>query len=195
MATHAHRFESLDLPRPFRSAWPLLALAALTLALLADPQLPLEILLVGSACFAAAAAVQAGRARHELATVRRTADRLILHEAPGEEPPSELVRWRSQELTAPEARSALQRELERTIRQLDPARLPSASPLQRGAVRRHRDLLETLAARVGDEQPVSARGLVLTRQLLRDPASPLYAEDAERQVVRALTRALGALEP
>jgi hypothetical protein len=33
------------------------------------------------------------------------------------------------------------------------------------------------------------------RELLRSPSSPLYAEHAEEQLARTLSRVLGALEP
>jgi hypothetical protein len=194
MAAHAPRYSSLDLPRPLRSAWPLLALAGCALAFEADPRLPWLLGAAAAACFAVAAGARMWRARRELAAVRGAADRLIVL-APRSHDASELVLWRSSELTAPEARAALRRELERTIRQLDPSTLPSSSPLRRVAARRHEDLLRLIALRVGDNRPVAARGILLAQRLVRDPASPLYAEDAEAQLARLLSRILGALEP
>jgi hypothetical protein len=41
---------------------------------------------------------------------------------------------------------------------------------------------------------VTARGVLLARQLLRDPGSPLFSEEAEHLLPRALKRVLGALE-
>jgi hypothetical protein len=73
--------------------------------------------------------------------------------------------------------------------------LPSASPLNRPAGRRSADLLHQLAERLGDEEPVAARGVLLVRQVLREPSSPLYSEGADELLPRELTRALGALEP
>ncbi len=194
MATHAQRPANLDLPRPLHAAWPLLALAALALLLDVDPRLPWLLGLVGALCFAGAGAVRGVLAERELDAVRRTADRLIVY-SPRTRDASALVLWRSEELTQPEVRARLGRELERTLRQLDPDRLPGASPLRRVAARRHADLIRELAARIGDGEPCAARGILLTRQLLRDPASPLYAEGSEALLARALTRALGALEP
>jgi hypothetical protein len=194
VATHAERPASLDLPRPFQAAWPLLALAVLALLLEIDPRLPWLLGLCGAACFSGAGAIRAWLARRELDAVRRTADRLIVYE-PCSRNASALIRWRAEELTQPEERARLARELERTFRQLDPSRLPSASPLRRAASRHHEELLRRLAGRLADGGPVAARGILLTRQLLRDPASPLYAEGAEDLLARALTRALGALEP
>jgi hypothetical protein len=194
MATHAHRYSSLDLPHPFRSAWPLLALAALALAFEADPRLPWLLGLGAALCFTVAAGARAALAHRELEAVRRTADRLIVR-SPRARDASELILWRTQELTEPDERARLRRELDRTIAQLDPGRLPSSSPIRRVAARRHEDLLRAIARRVGDDRPVSARGLLLARQLVRDPASPLYAEDAEALLARMLSRILGALEP
>jgi hypothetical protein len=194
MASYAQRYSSLDLPRPFRSAWPLLALAVCALAFEADPRLPSLLGLGAAACFLVAAGARGWRAHRELESVRATADRLIVR-APRARDASELILWRTQELTDPEARAALRRELDRTVAQLDPARLPSSSPIRRVAARRHEDLLCAIAVRLGDDRPVAARGILLARQLVRDPASPLYAEDAEALLARMLSQILGALEP
>ncbi|MDX6486444.1 MAG: hypothetical protein QOF43_1597 [Gaiellaceae bacterium] len=126
--------------------------------------------------------------------MRRSADRQISNSPRGRDA-SELVRWRSTELTALASRDSLRREVERTIHRLDPARLPSASPLRRPTARGSIDLLTQLAERLGDERPVTARGMLMARGLLRDPASPLYSDSAELLLPRALDRALGALEP
>lgn len=192
MAAHAPRFGTLDLPRPGRAAAPLLALAALALALEADPVLRLAGL-AACGCFALAALVRAVRSRHELEVVRRSVDRLILDDPRGGEV-SELVQWRTQELINPEARDRLRREVERLLRSIDPSHLPSASPLRRGALRRHDDLLRAIGRRLGDDRPVAARGVLLVEHLLRDGASPLYADQSDAELARALSRVLGALE-
>jgi hypothetical protein len=194
VATHVQRYSSLDLPHPFRSAWPLLTLAAFALAFEADPRLPWILGLGAALCFTVAAAARAALAHRELEAVRRTADRLIVR-SPRARDASELILWRTEELIDTEARHKLRCELDRTIAQLAPGRLPSASPIRRVAARRHEDLLQAIAVRVGDGRPVSARGILLARQLVRDPASPLYAEDSEALLARGLTRILGALEP
>jgi hypothetical protein len=191
MATHA---TGLDLPRPFRAAAPLAGLALAAALFDVDPRLPWLVGVLGAACFAGAAAVRAARARIELAAVRRTADRLIVLE-PRSHDASELVRWRCEELTSQSARAALRREIMRTLDQLDPAKLPGASPLRRPALRANEPLLRAIAARVGGNRPISARGILLVRGLLRDAASPLYAEQADLLLPRALRRVLGALEP
>jgi hypothetical protein len=193
MATHAPRFGTLELPRPGRAALPLLALALLALALEADPGLRLAGL-AAAALFALAGAVEATRARAELRAIRRAADRLILsdtHAAEG----SDIVRWRILELIAPESRQGLAHELEQTLRRLDPARLPSASPLRRGIARRHEELLHRLEERLRDDRAVTARGVLLLRRLLREAGSPLYDGVDERELSRALAMALAELQP
>jgi hypothetical protein len=185
---------TLDLPRPLRAAVPYAALAFVALMLEIDPRLPWIAGAVAAVLFAAAGTVSSTRAYLELSAVRRTADRLIVH-SPNSRDASELVRWRSAELTTRARRDALCRELDRLLRSLDTRRLPSSSPLRRPAARRCSDLLAALSARLGDECPVSARGMLLVQSLLNDPASPLYAEDAETYLAPALRRATGALEP
>jgi hypothetical protein len=193
MASHAHRIGVLELPQPGRAALPLVALALAALALEADPALRLAGA-AAAGCFVIAAAVRVGRARVELGRIRRTADRLILADAVGQEG-SEIVRWRSRELVAPGSRCALAREIEQTLRQLDPARLPSASPLRRPAVRSHGEQLRRIEDRVLDAQPVTARGVLLLQRLLREPGSPLYDDTSERGLSRALAVVAMELEP
>ena len=185
---------SLDLPRPGKAAVPYAAFALAALALDADPRLPWLAGVGGALLFAAAGAVRTVRAHHELVAVRRTADRLIVH-TPHTRDASDLVRWRSGELTTRAKREALRRDIERILQSLDPARLPSASPLKRPAARRCKDLFVVLAARLGDERPVAARGILLVQGLLVDPTSPLYADDADSYLAPALRRVTGALEP
>jgi hypothetical protein len=192
MATHAPPFGTIDLPRPGRAALPLLAVALVALALEADPQLRLAGV-AAAACFAVAAGVRAERATAELRKIRRTADRLILASAVGVEG-SDVVRWRTLELVAPATREGLARELQQTLRRIDPARLPSTSPLRRGVARRHREMLRRLEERMLDGRPVTARGVVLLRRLLHDAASPLYDEHGG-DLSRALARVLLELEP
>src|SRR5690348_1955032 len=159
--------DTLDLPRPFRAAAPLVLLAALAGAADLDPRLPWVVGVFGAGCFAVAALVRATRARIEFAAVRRTADRLIVHEARSRDA-SELVRWRCDELTTRDARDALRREVERVLAELDPRKLPSASPLRRPAARANEDLIRAVADRLGTSKPISARGVLITQSLLRD---------------------------
>lgn len=84
--------------------------------------------------------------------------------------------------------------MRRIVRAASPERLPSASPLNRTAIRSSAQLLDALTDRLGDDRPVSAFGMLHVDQLLRDPESALYAEHDEL-LPRAITRVLGALEP
>jgi len=186
-------YSALDLPRPARSALVFAALAGASLSLDVDPKLPWLAGAGTAACFVVAGSVRTLRERHELTAVRHAADDLIVH-SPRSKDASELVRWRSHELTSRTARDGLRRELDRTIRALDPARLPSSSPLRRPAARGCEQLLVVLADRLADEQPVSARGILLTRGLLRDPASPLYVDGTSLALPRAVRRCIGALD-
>jgi len=184
----------LHLPRAGRAAAPFLALAVAALLFEADPRLPWLVGVCTAAVFAAAAGIRAAVARHELAVVRDGADRLILNAARHDDS-SPLLAWREAELTSPRERQRLRRDLARMLRTADPARMPSASPLQRPAVRANAALFERLDERLADERPVTAKGMLLAESLLESPASPLYNEDADTLVPRALSRVLGALEP
>jgi hypothetical protein len=193
VATHAPSRAALDLPRPGRAAVPFLILCAAALGFEADPRL-WPVAAASAAAFAAAGAVRALAARRELQSVRRTADRLILQH-PRHAVADSLVAWRSAELTEPSQRRRLRREVEHTLAALSPARLPSASPLQRPAGRQNAELLRVLADRLDDGRPVAARGMLLAAALLRGAGSPLYSEGGDLLLPRVLTRVLGALEP
>lgn len=183
----------LDLPRPGRAALPLVLLGLAALGFEAAPQLPWIVGLLAAGFFGGAAALRAYRAHRELDAVRRNLDRLIVLE-PHSSETSPLVRWRSLELTAPAYRNTLVRECDRILALLDPKALPGASPLRRPAARGCEDLLRLLSAKLAGDGPVAARGVLLARQLLRDPGSPLFSDESEHQLPRALTRVLGALE-
>jgi hypothetical protein len=185
---------TLDLPRPGKAALPYVALALAALALDVDPRLPWLAGAAGAVLFATAGAVRTVRARQELAAVRRSADRLIVH-APHSRDASDLVRWRCRELTTGAKRERLRRDIEQLLHSLDPAKLPSASPLKRPAARGCADLFTALAARLADEQPVAARGMLLAQSLLHDATSPLFADDADTLLAPALRRVTGALDP
>jgi hypothetical protein len=186
-------YSSLDLPRPGRvtAVFAVLVIAALLFE--ADPALPWIVGVAAALLFGSAGSVRSVQSYRELAAVRRTADRLIV-QAPAGRDASELVRWRSAELTTRTQRDRLARDVHRTLRALDPRLLPSASPLRRPEARRAADLLARLETRLGDERPVAARGILLARTLLRDPSSPLYAEGGDQDLQRFVRRVLGALE-
>ena len=116
----------------------------------------------GAVLFATAGTVRTVRARHELAAVRRTADRLIVHD-PTSRDASDLVRWRCRELTTDASASGFGGTSSGSLRSLDPAKLPSASPLKRRPHAAVQISSTALAARLGDEQPVAARGMLLAQ--------------------------------
>jgi hypothetical protein len=193
VAAHVRAATFLDLPRPGRAALPFALLCVAALGFELDPKLPWIVGAIAAASFGGAAALRAYRARRELEAVRRTVDRLIVLE-PHSSETSALVRWRSLELTAPSYRRNLARETDRVLSMLDPGSLPGASPLRRLAARRCEDLLQLLSAKLRDDHPVTARGVLLARQLLRDPGSPLFSDESEHLLPRAIKRVLGALE-
>jgi hypothetical protein len=165
----------------FRTAGPLFALAAGALAFDADPRLPWIAGVAAAAFFASAAVLRTVQADGELRRARRSADRLILAH--------ERVTWRERELAEPRSREHLRREIDRLLRAASPARLPSSSPLNRVAVRRSSELFRSLG-----RQPLTPRGVLLLQQLLRDARSPLYSDQAEELVPRALARILTEIE-
>jgi hypothetical protein len=187
-------YSALDLPHPRQTGAVFAALVAAALALDADPRLPWIVGVVAAGLFGAAGLARTVQERRELTVVRRTADRLIVS-APTSRDASELVRWRCAELTRRDCRDRLARDVAATLRALDPGRLPSAAPLRRAEARGASELLEQLHARLADERPVAARGIVLTQILLHDPASPLYSDGPDQNLARTLRRVLGALEP
>jgi hypothetical protein len=172
---------------PFRHVGPLIALGAGSVALGAAPDVPWAAAVAAAGLFLAAAAVQRVQAAGQRRSARRVADVRILRG--GGVPP-----WREQELCSPRALASRRREIERLVRSASAARMASASPVDRGAVRRDQALFEHLAARLADDRPVSPRGVLHLDQLLRDPDSPLYGGNGAL-LPRALTRVLGALEP
>jgi hypothetical protein len=172
---------------PLRAAGPFLALSAASLALDAAPQVPWAAGVAGAGLFAAAGALRRAQFAADRRTARRVADERILH---GHGVPP----WRERELTSRRARMSRQREVRGVVRAASVERMPSASPLNRVAVRDSAALLAALADRLGDDRPVNAAGILFVDQLLRDGESPLYCEH-DTLLPRAISRVLGALEP
>src|SRR4029077_16679406 len=112
MASHA---SALDLPRPGKTALPYAALAICALALDLDPRLPWLAGVAGALLFATARSLRTLSAQHELAAVRRTADRLIVHN-PISRDASDLVRWRRNEIPPRAEHGTLRRDGERVRR-------------------------------------------------------------------------------
>jgi hypothetical protein len=189
------RPRTVDVPRPLRSALPFLLLCLAGLGLLAAPELPWAAAAVTAGLFLLAAAVRAVRSEHELRLLRQQADRALLRGiAPAHH--SALVAWRASELTGDAHRLSVAAAVNRLLRELDPAKLPGASPLNRVAARARVDLIGVLRARLADlGAPVEARGVLMTEWLLRDATSPFYDRSRADTLPQALTRTISALEP
>ncbi len=132
-----------------RAAAPFVALAALALALGAAPRVPWVAVIACSGTFAGAALLRAVEASADMRTARRATQR--------------------------RTRDQLSGEIGRILAASSPARLPSSSPLNRVAVRANADELRRLAARLGDDDPISAEAVADAAHLLRDPSSPLFS--------------------
>lgn len=179
--------------KPLRAAGPLLGLAAAALLLDAVPDLPWPVGPAVAALFAAAGAVRAAQAHAALAGLRSAADRLLLRERRGAPPLS--LAWRADELVRAAERDRLADALWRLLAEADPHTLPGASPLHCGAVRAEAALLERLALQLRAPGPVAPRGVLLVRELVDSPASPLYAPGGTAASVRVVaSEALAALE-
>jgi hypothetical protein len=196
VAAHAsNRPFSADVPQPVRSAAPLVVLCLVGFALVAAPEVPWAAGVATGACFLLAAAVRAGLSEHELRLLRQQADRALLRGiAPAHR--SALVAWRAGELTSEKHRLAVAASANRLFRELDPSRLPGASPLNRVAARGQQDLIVRLRARLADlGAPVEARGMLMCEWLLGDATSPLYDRGRADTLPQALARTIAALEP
>jgi hypothetical protein len=170
-------------PRPIRSSWPFVTLAALALLLDADPRLPWLAGVATASFFLAAAGVRGARSYLELRSLRRAADVQILRGVRA--PYADFVGWRAHELEDPRARRRYRRPLRRLIRDLERVTLPGAQPVNRVAGRRHLPQLHELDGLLDGE--CAARGLLLLDQFLTHPGSPLYARERAGAFDRALT--------
>ncbi len=178
-------------PSPVAAALPLVALAAFALLLDAAPELPWEVGVAVAGLFATAAAARLTQRWLAVQHLRRVADQLILRG--GRAATSPLVAWRALELTSEHQRRLMAREATRLVRELGPETLPGAVPLNRAVARRHRSALEELADMLEHEPAVDARGILLAKQLLTSPGSPLYDRDAAPDLAAHLRRVRLAL--
>ena len=103
------------------------------------------------------------KARRALRAARAEADtELLLRETP----PLRLA-WRVEELVAAKNRLDLAHTIRSLVRDAGPGYLPSASPVNRLAVRAHSDALLAIASRLADlSGGVAARGVLLVDRLL-----------------------------
>ncbi len=84
--------------------------------------------------------------------------------------------WRAAELTSERERRECARSLHSVIGEVRGVKMPGATPLRRAALRPHLALLETLEARLRDDVPVTAIGMLAVNDLLTNPDSCLFAE-------------------
>jgi hypothetical protein len=196
VATHVHQpARSLGIPRPFHSAWPFLALAAVGLAVDADRRLPWLVGVGIAAVFLLASGVRLAQAELELRGLRAAADRQILRGVA--KPYSEFLAWRAAEVVDPRRRRRVERPLRRLVRDLERRTLPGASPVNRVAGRRHLEGLHEILDRLDDPAPVGARGVLLAHDFLTSPGSPLYAREREAafpRMLREIRRELDAAD-
>jgi hypothetical protein len=129
------------------------------------------------------APVRGFEARRALRAARRRADEEIL----ATRLPSPRLAWRTAELVSEENRTGLARSLTDVVQAADERLLPTASPLDRVAVRECRPQLLALAGRLYDlSQTVTARGVLLVDTLLVDGNGPLYGHsDPARLAAKA----------
>jgi hypothetical protein len=197
MATRSHVSllgpgQPIELPRPARSAAPLAALALVALLLVFVPDVPRLAAAIAALAFGLAAVVRAGLERRALTQLRASVDRVLVRDVPL--PWSPLLFWRCGELTSTEARERLAASIGRIERAAAAAVLPGSAPINRGAVRTHRGELDAIADRLLLPEPVSARGVLLVRRLLDDPAGPLFSRDRAPELAGELRQALTALD-
>lgn len=130
-------------------------------------------------------------ARRALRAARRAADdELLVTRLP---PPR--LAWRRDELVADGHRLQLGRSVADVVHASDERFLPSASPIDRGAVRECRSQLLELASRLCDlDRSVMPRGVLLVERLLGDAKGPLYGRAGATLLARELARTRRALE-
>jgi hypothetical protein len=136
-------------------------------------------------------AVDRVRSRRSLRSARREADAEIELRR---NPPLR-VAWRVEELVSTKNRLDLSHALRSLVRDSQPRYLPTASPVNRGAVRVESQSLLAIAARIGDlDSPVAAKGIVLADRLLVDGSGPLYDRERAQELHGSLCAIREALE-
>jgi hypothetical protein len=136
--------------------------------------------------------IERWKARRALRAARWAADAELLRR---ESQPLRLA-WRVDELVSTKNRMDLAHSLRSLVRDSAPRYLPSASPVNRLAVRAEAETLLTLASRLSDlGGPVAARGVLLVDRLLVEGSGPLYDRERIDELPVYLDAALAALEP
>jgi hypothetical protein len=137
------------------------------------------------------APVRSWSERRVLRSERRRADEQLLQTRL----PSPRLAWRTQELVCEENRLELGRALTDVVHAADERLLPSASPVDRVAVRATRAELLDLASRLfGMQAPVHPRGVLLAERLLVDGSGPLYGRNDPVRLRLAVRKARAALD-
>src|SRR5262249_53520397 len=137
------------------------------------------------------APVRSWEARRALRDARRRADAEIL----ATRLPSPRLAWRTDELVSDDNRIELGRSLTDVVHAADERLLPSATPLDRAAIRGVRAQLLGLAARLYDiSRPVAPRGVLLVDRLVADGSSPLYGHDTSNRLRAEVAEAQAALD-
>lgn len=104
--------------------------------------------------------------------------------------------WRIDELVATKNRLDLAHTLRSLVRDAGLRHLPSASPVNRPAVRAHSETILVVASRLADlERSIAPRGVVLVDRLLTDGSGPLYDRELVAELPPYLDSTLTALEP
>ena len=173
----------------------LYGLSIVVLVLAASGLLPNIVGIALASVASGAAVVHALERRRSDARRRRSAD-VLLASIPGFRVP-ERLRWRAAELTSPEHRLRLARELRRFSWMAEQPLLLTSIPVYASTLRPNRDELEAVASMVGAiDRPVSAQGMVLLDRLLGDGIeSPLYGPAKADELSRALQRVRGVMVP
>jgi hypothetical protein len=137
------------------------------------------------------APVRSWEARRALRDARRRADAELLNTRL----PSPRLAWRTSELVAEDNRLELGLSLTDVVHAADARLLPSASPLDRGAVRGVRAELLQLASQLCDmSRPVTPRGVLLVDRLLVDGSGPMYGRGSPNRLRAEVADALAALD-
>jgi len=183
-----------DLPRPIQSGSAVAAVGLVPLVLGLTGVIRPVSGLVFAAIFLAVGALQWSLAHFELNGIRRRAD-LELQREPRPSLLSSVAQWRAHELTSDRHRLGLARALARTERDLSPAFLPGASPLNRVAARPQVELFGRLAERLATlDRPVTPRAVLQVEELLTSSDSPLYAPERASELRPALLASIRALD-
>jgi len=137
------------------------------------------------------APVRGWEARRTLRAARRRADAELV----ASRLPSPRLAWRTAELVDADNRVELGRSLTAIVHAADERLLPSASPLDRNAVRAARAQLLSLAAHLFDlSRPVTPRGVLIVERLLVDGTGPLYQAGSPNRLRAVVSDADAALD-